>query len=171
MNNLSDEFLDKMRLTGDLLADNVAEILWKNRDRNILEDLRVLSKFHTHNLSKNIDKLNLDVPLSKEDLKYFEKYYEFTDHYQDLVTEKDKEDFKINAELFNRYGYFIVCILFFKSLPTGYMCPKPGFVLHTTKLLENFAARRVMETAQFIFAVNKPDWYKSGTKGLQSIEK
>ncbi|MBK8954129.1 MAG: DUF2236 domain-containing protein [Saprospiraceae bacterium] len=51
------------------------------------------------------------------------------------------------------------------------MCPKPGHVLESTKLLVNFAARRVMETAQYVFAVNNQNWYKPGNPGLESIQR
>lgn len=62
-------------------------------------------------------------------------------------------------------------LIVFKALPTGYMCPKPGHVLESTKLLVNYAARRVMETAQFVFAVNNANWYQSGNPGLESIQR
>ncbi|HEX5625071.1 MAG TPA: oxygenase MpaB family protein [Saprospiraceae bacterium] len=154
--NWSDEFLNRMRETGDPLADNAACFLWENKNSaDIIKDLREISR--DHNLSRN--RFPTDV------LDYFDQTENIS------VTPEDIEQFKISSRLFNLYGYRYCALLFFKALPTGYMCPKPGHVLEKTKLLVNFAARRVMETAQFVFAVNQEDWYKPGNPGLESIQR
>jgi len=168
---LSDELLDKMRLTGDVLADPIAELLWQDDNCDIMSDLKKLSMSDMPSIKASVHNLDTIKYLSQEDIAIIDKYFEDTAKVEQNVTFEELEFFRINAKMFDRYGYFITLILFFKSLPIGYMCPKPATVLHETKLLEKFAARRVMETAQFIFAVNDPEWYKHDNTGLQAIRK
>lgn len=170
-NILKDKFLDKMRLTGDVKADKIAEIIWKNPDCNIMEDLKNLSISNLTHIKDSVFELDTMKYHTEEEKKAIVAYFENTSLDEKHINEKTKSYFQLNEFLFNRYGYFITCILFFKSLPTGYMCPKPARVLNETKLLKTFAARRVMETAQFIFAVNNASWYKEGNKGIIAIRK
>lgn len=152
----TDELLDRMRHQGDPLADRAAKLLWENRNsKEILEELRIISRNHNVNNLKNVKPL----------LDYFQE----TEHVK--VSAEEIEAFRVSAKLFNNYGFRFCGLLFFKALPTGYMCPKPGHVLESTKLLVNYAARRVMETAQFVFAVNNANWYQSGNPGLESIQR
>ena len=167
----TNEFLDKMRMTGDPPADRVAEILWKNRDRDVMNDLRFISKNHHISLEENLNGLDLEAPLTNEEIEIIAGYFALSDELIKSITEEDKRYIKINSEIFKKYGFNICSLLFFKSLPTGYMCPKPGHVLHTTKLLEEFAARRVLETAQYVFAVNTENWYEPHNPGIESILK
>lgn len=152
----NDDLLNRMRQTGDPLADAAARALWKDRNsREIIEELRMISKNHKLNLK--------DFP--PEVKEFFEKTENINIH------PEDQEKFDLSAKIFNNYGFCYCGLLFFKALPTGYMCPKPGHVLESTKLLVDFAARRVMETAQFIFAVNNQNWYKPGSPGLEAIQR
>lgn len=167
----TNEFLDSMRLTGDILADPVAEIIWKKRNRPVMADLRFLSTNFENPLSKNVAIISQDLGLDDMEKQVITEYFNHFENLGRLYTSDDLKDFEVSSQLFNRYGYLFTSLLFFKSLPGGYMCPNPAFVLHSTKLLEDFAARRVMETAQFVFAVNTPDWYQSGSRGLMAIER
>lgn len=155
-NKWSDTLLDRMRHTGDPLADAAARALWKDRNsREIIEELKIISRNH------------------KLDLKNFPKevkdFFELTETVE--IHPEDQAKFDLSAKIFNNYGFCYCGLLFFKALPTGYMCPKPGHVLESTKLLVEFAARRVMETAQFIFAVNNRNWYQPGNPGLEAIQR
>lgn len=166
----NDEFLNLMREEGDPVADTAAKVLWENRDRNIIDDIKYISK--NHHMPVDISLVEgLHIDFNDEDLAKLEYYFKSTDRLNIAITEEDKKQFEIYAKVFEQYGFVIVSLLFFKSLPTGYMCPKPSKVLHSTRLLEEFAARRVMETAQFIFAVSTPDWYMPDKKGIESIQK
>ena len=167
----TNEFLDSMRLTGDILADPVAEIIWKKRNRPVMADLRFLSTNFENPLSKNVAIISQDLGLDDMEKQVITEYFNHFENLGRLYSSCDLKDFEVSSQLFNRYGYLFTSLLFFKSLPGGYMCPNPAFVLHSTKLLEDFAARRVMETAQFVFAVNTPDWYQSGSRGLMAIER
>lgn len=152
----NDVLLDRMRMTGDSVADCAAKALWQNKNsKEIIDDLKQISKNHKLILK--------DFPKEVSD------YFEVTENIK--IHKGDQELFDKSARIFNDYGFMYCGLLFFKALPTGYMCPKPGHVLERTKLLVNFAARRVMETAQFIFAVNNQNWYKPKSPGLEAIQR
>lgn len=51
------------------------------------------------------------------------------------------------------------------------MCPKPSKVLHSTRLLEEFAARRVMETAWSLYLQSALPTGICRIKGIESIQK
>ncbi|HMQ07604.1 MAG TPA: oxygenase MpaB family protein [Saprospiraceae bacterium] len=171
-NKWSNELLDRMRETGDPEADKVAAILWKNRNnKNIVEDLRMISRDHHLKTHENIQNIGLHSGLSDNEVETIAGYFESVENISKNFNSKDYEYFNTSAELFRRYGFNITLLLFFKSLPTGYMCPKPGHVLESTKLLEDFAARRVMETAQFVFAVNTANWYEPHSAGMNAIQR
>ena len=171
-NKWNTALLDRMRNTGDPLADEAASILWKNRNnRHIVEDLKSLSKNHHLSMKESCENLGLSDELTNQEIETLENYFKSVENISDEFTDQDREYFKVSAGIFKRYGFNITLLLFFKSLPTGYMCPKPGHVLHSTKLLVNFAARRVMETAQFVFSVNKADWYEMHSLGMNAIQR
>ena len=167
----TNEFLDKKRLIGDPAADEVAQILWKGKDREIMNTLKFISANHHGRVEPSLNKMGLIALMAPGDAEKISNYFKLADDFHTTVTEEDKVHFATSARIFDQYGYLITSILFFKSLPTGYLCPKPGTVLATTKLLENFAARRVMETSQFVFAVNKADWYLPDSPGIMAVEK
>lgn len=99
---------------------------------------------------------------------------ELKDFFNEAVpefTEEDHEKFKLANKIFDIYGFRIAALLFFKSLPTGYMCPAPAHVLGSTRLLEDQATRRVFETGQFLFDVNQSDWLDPKGRGVNSIKK
>ena len=107
----TDELLNRMRLTGDPIADKAAKVLWENQNsRAIIEELKLISK--DHNL----------VTYGKA--KELQEYFQVTETVN--VTQEEIEKFKISANIFNNYGFRLCGLLFFKALPTGYTCPKPG---------------------------------------------
>lgn len=65
----------------------------------------------------------------------------------------------------------VVMSLIFRSLPTTYMAQKPAHVLDLTKLLENYAERRIIETAQFVFDVMEKGWYNPEKRGIRTIQR
>ncbi|MCC6753286.1 MAG: DUF2236 domain-containing protein [Saprospiraceae bacterium] len=155
-NQWTNELLDRMRTTGDPLADKAAQALWREQNsRQVVEGLREIARNHRLQLSG----------FPQEVADYFRETEQIAIHAE------DQEKFDLAANLFNNYGFRYCALLFFKALPTGYMCPKPGHVLRSTRLMVDFAARRVMETAQFIFAVNNANWYKPGNPGLEAIQR
>lgn len=65
----------------------------------------------------------------------------------------------------------IVMSLIFRSLPVTYMAQKPANVLDLTKLLEKYAERRIIETAQFVFDTMEYGWYNPDKWGIRTIQR
>lgn len=151
----TDEFLSSMRFKGDPVADAAVADLFNHANPQIFTFL--------HQLAKNDDPISDDIdPKLKA---YFEKTGTL------LCTKEEEKILDECSVFFDQYGFRICGLLFFKSLPTGYMCQQPSRVLHETKLLEKEATRRVLETAQMIFDVSEKGWYKPEGKGIRAIQK
>jgi len=151
----TDEYLDKMRFKGDPMADAAVADLFNDANPRIFSFL--------HNLAKNDD------PISPDLDPKLKAYFEQTSTL--LCTKEEEKILDECSDFFDLYGFRICGLLFFKSLPTGYMCQQPSKVLHETKLLEKEATRRVLETAQMIFDVSERGWYKPEGKGIRAIQK
>lgn len=151
----TNEYLDKMRFVGDPVADAAVADLFDHANPQIFTFL--------HNLAKNDDPISQDLDPKLKD--YFEKTSTL------LCTREEEKILDECSDFFDLYGFRICGLLFFKSLPTGYMCQQPSKVLHETKLLEKEATRRVLETAQMIFDVSERGWYKPEGKGIRAIQK
>jgi hypothetical protein len=167
-NNWSNDFLDKMRTIGDPLADDAMKALWEHKKGLVVKHLTGASEM---NIKENVYALDGIDDLSPEELAKIEKYFDVTESLEATMTPYDLKQFAVAAHIFEKYGYLFTSLLFFKSLPTGYLCPKPGMVLYSTGMLVKYTARRVMETAQYVFAVNSADWYKPETPGMEAIQK
>lgn len=152
----TDEYLDKMRFHGDPVADAAANALFL--DEGNPQVFRFLKE-----LARNDSPISPDLDPRLKD--YFEKTGTL------LCTKEEEALLDESVAFFEKHGFRILGMLFFKSLPTGYMCEQPAKVLHETKLLEEQATRRVLETAQFIFDVSNPGWYKPEGSGIRAIQK
>lgn len=151
----TDEFLDRMRHTMDPLADNAAKALFLGQNKKeIFHQLKELATNDAH--------VPEGFPVELKAL-FEEAVSEFTP--------EDHVKFDLANKVFDKYGFRIAALLFFKSLPTGYMCPAPAHVLGSTRLLEDQATRRVFETGQFLFDVNQFDWLDPKGRGINSIKK
>ena len=136
-------------------------------------DATVREVFEKYSFGETEDEIYKIVKHPVFDMKKFpppiQKYFERLD--ESVFTEEDTRAFDRSVEIFNEHGFRILLLLFFKSLPSGYMAPKPGHVLATTQLLVNQATRRVFETAIYILSVMKKDWYKDEKEGVRMLEK
>jgi hypothetical protein len=151
----TDEFLDDMRHKMDPLADKAANALFLGQNKKgIFKQLKAYATNDAH--------VPDDFPIELKAL--------FNEAIPDFTAE-DHAKFKIANDVFDKYGYRIAALLFFKSLPTGYMCPAPAHVLGSTRLLEDQATRRVFETGQFLFDVNQFEWLEAKGRGINSIKK
>jgi hypothetical protein len=155
MQKWSDDLLNRMRMTGDELADSATREILKNKTQEERNDAIGNIVRHPY--------------LNKEKFPELKPYFSKVE--EQVFSEEDVKAFDRSVEIFNEHGFRIFLLLFFKSLPTGYMAPKPGHVLATTKLLEEYATRRVFETAIYIMSVMKEGWYKGEKKGLRMLEK
>lgn len=156
MSKWNDLFLNEMRLKGDPLADKAADALFDDQ--------------HSDQVFKELHRLALNKSLIPEDFPSDLKEY-FRESEKVIMTPEDIEKTELATDLFNRYGFRICALLFFKSLPTGYQCARPAHVLGTTKLLIQHPARRVFETSQFVFDVCKANWYKPDGEGIRSTQR
>jgi len=158
VNLWTDDFLNQMRLTGDPLADATAAEMFKDQKNTgvLMASLREVVT------NASADQRNLPEFLSH----YFDTAIEFPEGFTPDVA-------KINlaCKVFDSYGFHIITILFFKSLPAGYLAPYPSKVLATTHLMETQVARRVLQTAQMIFDVHKTNWYQNDGDGIVSVLK
>lgn len=152
----TNEYLDKMRFHGDPVADAAATALFQ--DEGNPQVFRFLKE-----LARN------DSPISPDLDPRLQEYFEKAGNL--LCTKEEEALLDESVAFFDKHGFRILGMLFFKSLPTGYMCEQPAKVLHETKLLEEQATRRVLETAQFIFDVSNPGWYKPEGSGIRAIQK
>lgn len=155
MQRWNDDLLNRMRMTGDELADTATREILKNKSQKERNDAIGSIVRHPY--------------LNKEKFPELSPYFAKLD--EQVFSEEDIKAFDRSVEIFDEHGFRIFLLLFFKSLPTGYMAPKPGHVLATTKLLEEYATRRVFETAIYIMSVMKEGWYKGEKKGLRMLEK
>jgi hypothetical protein len=161
-------YLNKMRLSGDPTADKAARSLFTMQD-----DISIYSKLGQ--IAKNSS--YKDIPgLSPELLDFFEQAQVIPEHFKFHTKDESgltgEEKIRIAADVFDRYGFYVIALLFFKSLPTGYMAPYPSKVLAVTQLIKENPTRRLLETAQMIFDVLKPGWYdKDNGAGIASILK
>ena len=151
----NDAFLDRMRQQGDEFADHAVREIFKDHTHEEHEE-------QIHNIVKHPLNMRMLPPV-------LANYFETLD--ESVFTEEDTKAFDKAIEIFDEHGFRIFLLLFFKSLPTGYMAPKPGHVLATTQLLINQATRRVFETAIYIMSVMRKDWYKGEKHGLRMLEK
>ena len=156
MSQWNDALLNNMRQMGDPLADTATRAVFEGKTQE--ERNRAIHNVVMHPLNTLHD-----VPPELQ--TYFDTMESTT------FTPEEEADFDKAIEIFDEHGFRIFLLLFFKSLPTGYLCPKPGHVLATTQLLVNQATRRVFETALYIMSVMDKDWYKGERKGLKKLEK
>lgn len=88
----------------------------------------------------------------------------------------DPKKLRKAQELFSLYGLEISLILFCKSLPQSYCCPKGVKVLHSTGRLSqdptfNKFTRRVMETSKFVMNVLSENSFESEGSAIVTIQK
>jgi hypothetical protein len=145
-----------MRQTGDEKADKIVTEIFSDMSpdqRNAMVRQIVRNPF-------------IKKELCPEPLKAFFAHFE-----NPVFTEEETQAFDRSIRIFKDHGPQIMLLLFFKSLPTGYLAPRPAKVLETTKLLVNQATRRVFETALYVLAVMKKDWYKGEMDGVYWLHK
>ena len=156
MSRWNDDLLDRMRQVGDEKADPIVTRIFNSMTRDQRNEM-------VREIVRN--------PFIKKELCP-KPLKEFFTHFENPVfTEEETKAFDRSIRIFRDHGPQIMLLLFFKSLPTGYLAPRPAKVLETTKLLVNQATRRVFETALYVLAVMKKDWYKGDMDGVYWLHK
>jgi hypothetical protein len=137
-------------------------------DNNFLKDLRkhadpaadeVVKYFIENNQLETVNRILFSLTRNGSKPEHSPEYLtDFLTKTSILPTWIDYKKVKKAQELYLLYGLQISLILFCKSLPQSYCCPKGVKVLHSTGRLSNDPtfkkyARRIMETSQFVMNV------------------
>jgi len=101
---------------------------------------------------------------------------DYLDKTSQLPSWTDWNKMKIAQDLYALYGLEISMILFFKSLPESYCCPKGVKVLHSTGRLNQDPTfkkftRRIVETSQFVMNVLSHDSFLPEGSAIITIQK
>ncbi|TDH17923.1 DUF2236 domain-containing protein [Segetibacter sp. 3557_3] len=156
---MDSNFLQTLRTHTDPEADEIASYFIQN---NQLETLNRILFSLTHNGSKP------------------EKAPENLTHFLTKTAELpqwiDYKKIRKAQELYLLYGLEISLILFCKSLPQSYCCPKGVKVLHSTGRLSNDPSftkysRRIMETSQFVMNVLTKGSFDKEGKAIITAQK
>ena len=157
----STSFLEEKRKHTDPLADNVVA--------TIIQKGELTSVNHLFGLFVNdSDKLPDDAP--REIIDYFAQTARLPDW-------ADKDLIALGQQIYIRHGVWISLLLSYKALPECYACAKGAEVLfHTARLNEhhgslNTYARRIAETAQFVFYSMSPKGLSTKGRGLRATQK
>lgn len=157
------------------MSNTASQLVWNGLN---LEDLRqimdppaddaVLSVYNSGQLTElrnlltalatNDSALPDVMPKTMKDFINGELQRPFTDH--------DVLMFQQAHEIWRKHGTNFIFVLFFRALPYTYMAEKPAHVLTMSQLLVKEPARRVIETAQFVFDVMDKDWWMPGKRGI-----
>jgi hypothetical protein len=153
---ITHEALKAARYRIDPLADEAAEAIIHSKDiKHLQEVVR-----HMATLDQGIPE---ELPQAVHD--YFRISGEVN------FSQEEKARLDRASDLFATYGPMVVMSLIFRSLPVTYMAQKPAHVLDLTKLLEEFAERRIIETAQFVFDAMEHKWYEADKRGIRTIQR
>lgn len=148
--------LEELRQIMDPPADEAVATIFKSRSmRHLASQLK--------DMARNDDFKTDSLP---EDLQGF-----FNDKKYRTFTDEDIEMFNRPHRIWKEHGSKFIVILFFRALPYTYMAEKPANVLRMTKLLEEHTARRVIETAQFVFDVMDKEWWAPDKRGIMTTLK
>lgn len=154
-------FLEEKRKHTDPLADEVVATIIKKGE--------LTSVNHLFGLFVNdSDQLPPNAPQEIKD------YFATTARLPEWA---DKDLIALGQQIYIRHGVWISLLLSYKALPECYACAKGAEVLfHTARLNEhhgslNTYARRIAETAQFVFYSMSPKGLSADGRGLLATQK
>ena len=153
MRTWNDGLLDRMRLLGDPLADEVVAGLF---DPDDVDGCRTLLR----GLVDQPDPHRVD--------PVFDDYLERTGAIPDWA---DVDRVARGQDVFERWGVPISVALFCASLPSAYACARGVHALAQTARLETDTRRRIMETGQFLIDALGPDGLEPGGPGIVAIQR
>lgn len=150
------EFLDRMRLQTDSKADELIGYFFENSERKI-ELRKLLAEINTNNELKSIG-----IPAIMNEL---------IREISVLPAWADTRSMHKGALFFARYAQPITQLLGLLSLPFCYAAADGARVLYLSEKIKNDPAKRLLDTAVFIWDVMAPDAFEPGGKGFASILK
>ena len=153
----TDEFLDRMRLVGDDLADRAVAALFAQQGTP--EWSAMLRQYDT--LVENAGSLPPGLP--PEVTEYLET--------TSTIPPPGLADAKRGEAFFAEYGPEVLMLLGCYSLPAAYAAAKGAQVLCRTEFLEKAARLRLFQTAQMIVDVMSPGGLGPRGKGVRAVQK
>jgi len=81
-------------------------------------------------------------------------------------SDDDISKFNRAHDIWREHGVQFIFVLFFRELPYTYAAETPSNVLRMTRLIEDQPARRIFETAQFVFDVMDVNWWEPNQRGV-----
>ncbi|MFL7837804.1 MAG: oxygenase MpaB family protein [Candidatus Promineifilaceae bacterium] len=151
----NDAFLDKKRLIGDPLADEVVRKIHERHDLARINEMMA-------SLVKNDEIVRAEMPREVHD------YLDNTDHWPDWADEKL---IKQGEVFFDLHWPLAITLLFCASLPRAYGAHRGAQVLFLTQRMTKHFHRRIYETAQFLLDVMAPGGLGPDGRGLRSAQK
>lgn len=138
---LTDDFLNKMRVEADPLADDTVRHILTEHDPSRV-NLLLRQLLSSHEVVAPVG------DLSDESCKVIESYIQQSGQ---LPAWADPEQIKVAEKLFETYGVMGFSLLGCSSLPVLYTCGRGGTqVLTASGKLEWSVRRRTLETSQFV---------------------
>ncbi|MER8101388.1 oxygenase MpaB family protein [Kitasatospora sp. NPDC094016] len=154
-NGWTDELLDRMRGTGDPLADDaIAETYRLGQQEQVRQTLL--------GFGRDSDTVPAGLPPALQ--QYFAES-------ADLPPWADRARMERGHQLLGRYQPLIAAVLLCGSLPFDYSCGNGAEVLVRSQRLTSGVYRRLMETSQFVVDVLDDDGLGPGGRGLRSAQK
>lgn len=156
------EYLNKMRQTGDDLADSTVQVLYEEQSIEAIN--RILQTLiHNDDVFSAI-RLNLPERSKQGLIRYIEE--------SSILPEwACQARIKIGEDLFADHGMMGFSILGCASLPEAYATAYAATVLGITQQLEKHVRRRIYETAQFVVDVMSSGGLTPHGKGIRSAQK
>lgn len=152
----SNELLDSMRQVTDKPADEIINRMFSN------DALRLELRTYLDKLKTNQQLTELAVPAGMESL---------ISAASKLPEWADSASLNLGSAFFARYAQPITQLLGLLSLPFCYAAADGARVLYLSERIKNDPAKRLLDTAVFIWDVMAPDAFLPTGKGFSSILK
>lgn len=153
---INNKTLNEKRLHGDLHADRFTAVVFDNpEDKITLSDW--MKDFNSNNQFNNLPKL-------------FQQNELFIGTNQ-LPFWADKKAIKAGAAFFAKHANAIMNMLGLLSLPYCYTAANGAMVLYLSERINNDTAKRLFDTASFVWDVMSPDAFEENGKGFAAILK
>lgn len=152
--NLTDQFLDNCRKTGDPVADKLIEQLYAEQNQQ-----------HLYRI--------LQTPIEDvRDIKNLPSYLnDFLRHRKPLPQWYDAKRIRSAQKFYRKYALEIMMLLGAMSLPYCYAATPGNKAIFLTEKIRNKTGKRLLETAQYVIALMEYDSFAEHGPGWTWIQK
>ena len=144
-------FLDNARLQGDTPVDDFIKSIFANPE----EKVKLLNRLKELHFNSQLAAPPFEIPASSKQLPAW----------------ADQKLMKAGAEFFALHAASIMQLLGLLSLPYCYAAANGAMVLYLSERIKTDTAKRLTETAAFVWEVMAPDAFTVEGKGFASIYK